>query len=254
MLNLIATACIELDVRTHRAEIVVARTAKTIAAFDGRSEVTREDIKEAMELALPHRMRRKTFEQPFLEKGKIEAVMSMSNPDKNPEELEEKHKHGHEHEHKGEREQNSSSDYNSESDNPLKEKETTTIFDIGSPIDVSELKTPQGDKKYRRKIAGMTRTSEKRRRLEKLPLPACSLWMLQGQWGQCEGWKVQKGAVLSFLEDFYQHRDKIGMVAFRGYEADTLLPLCSSFDLALERLKELPTGKNAFIRRFGKRI
>jgi magnesium chelatase subunit D len=151
-------------VRTHRAEIVVARTAKTIAAFDGRREVTMEDIKEAMELALPHRMRRKPFEQPFLEKGKIEAVMSMSNPDKNPDEPEEKHKPGHGHEHKGEREQNSSlsSDYNSESDNPLKEKETTTIFDIGSPIDVSELKTPQGDKKYRRKIAGMTRTSEKR--------------------------------------------------------------------------------------------
>jgi magnesium chelatase subunit D len=125
MLNLIATACIELDVRTHRAEIVVARTAKTIAAFDGRREVTMEDIKEAMELALSHRMRRKTFEQPFLEKGKIEAVMSMSNPDKNPEKPEEKHKPGHEHEHKGEREQNSSSDYNSESDNPLKEKETT---------------------------------------------------------------------------------------------------------------------------------
>jgi four helix bundle protein len=76
--NLIAPAGIELDVRTHRAEIVVAKTAKTIAAFDGRREVTMEDIKEAMELALPHRMRRKPFEQPFLEKGKIEAVMSMS--------------------------------------------------------------------------------------------------------------------------------------------------------------------------------
>ena len=51
-----------------------------------------------------------------------------------------------------------------------------------------------------------------------------------------------KGAVLSLLLDSYQHRDKIGMIAFKGYDADVLLPLCSSVDLALKRLRELPTG------------
>jgi magnesium chelatase subunit D len=52
----------ELRDKTHRAEIVIKRAAKTIAAFDSRKKVTFEDIKEAMELALPHRMRRKPFE------------------------------------------------------------------------------------------------------------------------------------------------------------------------------------------------
>jgi magnesium chelatase subunit D len=51
-----------------------------------------------------------------------------------------------------------------------------------------------------------------------------------------------KGAVMSLLMDSYQKRDRIGMVAFKGDSADVLLPLCSSVDLAFERLRELPTG------------
>jgi magnesium chelatase subunit D len=51
-----------------------------------------------------------------------------------------------------------------------------------------------------------------------------------------------KGAVMSLLMDSYQQRDRIGMVAFKGYSTDVLLPLCSSVDLAFERLRELPTG------------
>jgi magnesium chelatase subunit D len=51
-----------------------------------------------------------------------------------------------------------------------------------------------------------------------------------------------KGAVLSMLMDSYQKRDKIGMVAFKGKDAELLLPPCSSVDQALSRLSELPTG------------
>ena len=45
LLRLIASTCIDLGVKTHRAEIVVTRTAKTIAAFDGRTEVSLEDVR-----------------------------------------------------------------------------------------------------------------------------------------------------------------------------------------------------------------
>jgi magnesium chelatase subunit D len=51
-----------------------------------------------------------------------------------------------------------------------------------------------------------------------------------------------KGAVLSLLMDSYQKRDKIGMVAFKGKDAELILPPTSSVDLALRRLQELPTG------------
>ncbi len=63
LLNLLIDTVIKLGIRTHRAEIVTVRAAKAIAALDGRKRVNLEDLKKAMELALPHRIRQKPFEQ-----------------------------------------------------------------------------------------------------------------------------------------------------------------------------------------------
>ncbi|MFI8892819.1 putative cobaltochelatase [Streptomyces paradoxus] len=51
-----------------------------------------------------------------------------------------------------------------------------------------------------------------------------------------------KGAVLSLLLDAYQRRDKVGLVTFRGTDADVALPPTSSVDTAAARLETLPTG------------
>ncbi|RWZ76474.1 VWA domain-containing protein, partial [Streptomyces albidoflavus] len=51
-----------------------------------------------------------------------------------------------------------------------------------------------------------------------------------------------KGAVLSLLLDAYQRRDKVGLVTFRGREAEVALPPTSSVDAAAARLQALPTG------------
>ncbi|WP_409056960.1 putative cobaltochelatase [Streptomyces sp. SYP-A7185] len=51
-----------------------------------------------------------------------------------------------------------------------------------------------------------------------------------------------KGAVLSLLLDAYQRRDKVGLVTFRGADADVALPPTSSVDAAAARLETLPTG------------
>ncbi|MFH9293064.1 putative cobaltochelatase [Streptomyces sp. NPDC017520] len=51
-----------------------------------------------------------------------------------------------------------------------------------------------------------------------------------------------KGAVLSLLLDAYQRRDKVGLVIFRGKEAEVALPPTSSVDAAASRLESLPTG------------
>ncbi|MCU4139820.1 MAG: Mg-chelatase subunit ChlI [Methanophagales archaeon] len=90
LLRYVARTCVELGIKTHRAEIVVARTAKTIAAFNGRTEVIKEDVERAMLLALPHRMRRRPFE-PLAEKQKIEEMLQKH------EHVQEKHEHYHEH-------------------------------------------------------------------------------------------------------------------------------------------------------------
>ncbi|MFH8803098.1 putative cobaltochelatase [Streptomyces sp. NPDC017936] len=51
-----------------------------------------------------------------------------------------------------------------------------------------------------------------------------------------------KGAVLSLLLDAYQRRDKVGLVTFRGKDAQVALPPTSSVDAAAARLESLPTG------------
>ncbi|MFF8912341.1 putative cobaltochelatase [Streptomyces sp. NPDC015032] len=51
-----------------------------------------------------------------------------------------------------------------------------------------------------------------------------------------------KGAVLSLLLDAYQRRDKVGLVTFRGRDAEVVLPPTSSVDAAAARLEMLPTG------------
>jgi len=51
-----------------------------------------------------------------------------------------------------------------------------------------------------------------------------------------------KTAVLSLLLDAYQRRDKIGMITFRGRDADLVLPPTSSVEAGAARLRALPTG------------
>jgi magnesium chelatase subunit D len=50
------------------------------------------------------------------------------------------------------------------------------------------------------------------------------------------------GAVLSLLRDAYQRRDKVGVVTFRGNDAQVALPPTSSVDAAVARLRQLRTG------------
>jgi magnesium chelatase subunit D len=50
------------------------------------------------------------------------------------------------------------------------------------------------------------------------------------------------GAVLSLLLDAYQRRDKVGLISFRGTEAQVVLPPTSAVDAAAARLRALRTG------------
>ncbi|MBI2877835.1 MAG: VWA domain-containing protein, partial [Candidatus Tectomicrobia bacterium] len=54
--------------------------------------------------------------------------------------------------------------------------------------------------------------------------------------------KTAKGAIMSLLEDAYQKRDKVGLVAFRESSAEVLLPPTNSIELVKNLLEDLPTG------------
>ncbi|MFI9592624.1 VWA domain-containing protein [Nonomuraea sp. NPDC052265] len=51
-----------------------------------------------------------------------------------------------------------------------------------------------------------------------------------------------KTAVLSLLLDAYQRRDKVGLITFRGADAQVALPPTSSVEAGAARLRSLPTG------------
>ncbi|MFI5891318.1 VWA domain-containing protein [Actinoplanes sp. NPDC051513] len=53
---------------------------------------------------------------------------------------------------------------------------------------------------------------------------------------------IVKTAVLSLLRDAYQRRDRIGMITFRGHDAEQVLPPTSSHEVGVLRLASLRTG------------
>jgi magnesium chelatase subunit D len=284
-LRTIAATCIDLGIKTHRAEIVVSRTAKTIAAFEGRSEVSGEDVKKAMRLALAHRMRSRPFEPPALNQELLEKSIAQHSPPENE---------GKRKEEQEEQEKPMEAPSGREAEGGAASSEhEEEVFAIGDPIDprkVSMLR--RRDRQQRRKTRGRRlhtlslrrsgrylrsrlprkgydiaidatiRAAAPYQRLRKGPNAikvqsqdirekervgkTSSIVMFvvdaSGSMGAVRRMESAKGAVMSLLTDSYQKRDKIGMVAFRGKEAELVLPPSSSADLAARRLRDMPTG------------
>jgi magnesium chelatase subunit D len=67
----IANLSIEVGVDGHRADIFMLKTAQTIAAFNQRKMISNDDVKEAAELVLMHRLRRKPFQEPQMKNDEL---------------------------------------------------------------------------------------------------------------------------------------------------------------------------------------
>lgn len=73
----IARYGLDAGVDGHRSDIVMLKTAKTHAAWEGRLEVARADIEAAAELALPHRVRRQPLQDVALDLKAIRRAGSV---------------------------------------------------------------------------------------------------------------------------------------------------------------------------------
>ncbi len=80
-LTKIAEVCAVFEVDGMRADIVTARAAVAHAAWHGRRRVTREDIRAAARLALPHRRRRNPFDAPGLDEELLDRILGSDDPD-----------------------------------------------------------------------------------------------------------------------------------------------------------------------------
>ena len=79
MLYMISDICAGFGVDGLRGDIVMYKTAITIAAYEGRTEVNSDDVRESAIMALLHRQRRQPFQEPSLDQEKLDEIINQEN-------------------------------------------------------------------------------------------------------------------------------------------------------------------------------
>ncbi len=86
----IASLTTSFKVDGHRADIVILKTARAHAAWQGHMAITEQDILLAAELALPHRLKRQPFEEASLDAGQLEDRLKKSRAEAPPDTMQPK--------------------------------------------------------------------------------------------------------------------------------------------------------------------
>lgn len=74
--TMIVSVTTHFGITGHRADIVMMKAAKANAALNGRKDVIKEDIAAVAGLVLPHRMKRRPFENKGLDQEELERCLS----------------------------------------------------------------------------------------------------------------------------------------------------------------------------------
>ena len=277
---LICRMCKELDVEGHRPDIMLAKTAMTLAAFHGKKEIGQAEIKEASELVLPFRVRK----NPFGEEEKTENIFDdiidqisedmdreQMNPDnqdtpdledtEEAEEVEGKiHKVGKTVEiprdinkRKRDRTLRTGSGKRMKTLATGKKgrylkhrtpKEDTSDIAFDATVRASAVHQKKRKKNSKNSHAIIINKEDLKEKVRQSKVSTLIVLAVDasGSMGAMNRMEAAKGTVLSLLMDAYQFRDRVSMVAFKGKEGYVLLPPTSGVDLARKMLTNLPTG------------
>ena len=266
LLELIGHLCCEFEVASLRADIVIYKAARALAALDGRLQVTPDDIRGAAELALPHRRRRKPFEQPGLDKERLDELMQQALQPPNEE----------------------SGESNADQDNDEPHSETDAaeepqVFAAAAAGNAPKIAIATQSKHAAIGKRNTAKDAPRGRVIHAVPDQnpsslAVAATLRSAALRDANDFKVTKndlhqqirsgksanlilfvvdasgsmaaqrrmeavkGAVLTLLTDAYQQRDQVAVISFRGESAQVLLAPTRSVDLAEQQLRELPTG------------
>jgi magnesium chelatase subunit D len=273
-LRRIATVCAAFEVDGMRADLVLARTALAHAAWRGGTEVDQDDVRAAAVLALPHR-RRDPFDQPGVDGDQLEdALRSADSPPVDPpdgpgdggaeEPADGEHRVG--------------AGNGTASDRPMPAPEapfrarllTLPGVGTGTPGRRSAARTstgrtirasrsegsglhllgtlaaaaPHQHDRGRRGPGLVVHRSDLRRAVREGRESNLVLFAVDASGSMAARARMSavSGAVLSLLRDAYQRRDQVGLISFRGAEAQVVLPPTSAVDVAAARLRALRTG------------
>jgi len=274
----IAKISIKLKIESHRADITINLTAKTIAAFHGRTNVLDEDIKIAAKLSLAHRLRKLPFEEQSIDEEDIEKLFE----EQDKQEMQNLNKNEHEHLNNKEilnlKEEVFGIDTKISTDSLLEKKrflkdmnvsgqrilhptrdkrgkyvggQKPKNFDFKSSSDIAVLETInkavlEPDNKTALSNGEKLEIKNEHIHFKKRIGKSSYLFIFcvdaSGSMGVSERMKAVKGVIFSILQSNYVYRDKVSLVVFRKENAEVILPPTRSTDLAYKLLKEIPTG------------
>jgi magnesium chelatase subunit D len=273
MLDLISHLCCEFEVASLRADIVMHKASRALAALDGRLQVTPADLRSAAELVLPHRRRRKPFEQPGLDRERLDELMQQAAQPPQPEDGSEPQQgqdQDQQQNEQGEAEQQkeeqvfaaaaangaaprivvdssaarASMGRRSEALNAPRGRVVRAVPDenpsslaIGATLCSAAMRDP-GNQQVKVTHADL----HQQVRVGKSANLILFVVDASGSMAAQRRMEAVKGAVLTLLTDAYQRRDEVAVISFRGQAAQVLLAPTRSVDRAEQGLGELPTG------------
>ncbi|ALM76522.1 VWA domain-containing protein [Thermococcus barophilus] len=274
LLKLLAETVVNLGIKTNRAEIATIKTAKAIAALNGRRRVSLEDLEKAMELALPHRLRDKPFQKP--------PQMRPPKP-KEDKEHNHDHKHNHKHEHKKEEKSESTRSQgignleqnfrSSEAKIPRIESKnfgsndftgyrssrdaSVTVINFPRGVPVSYLPPTNGkikDVDFYSSLVWAVLNGKKppirldlkdvRVRVRKAKAP--TLWVLlldsSGSMAVQKRISIAKGIAGKLVENGYIKKSKVALIVAKGSQAEIFVPPTKNYLKVLDAIENVPTG------------
>lgn len=280
LLDLISHLCCEFEVASLRADIVLYKAARALAALDGRMAVTPADIRAAAELVLPHRRRRKPFEQPGLDQDRLDELMKEAGHEQQADDRQAPADGGN-------ADGNNADGLDSASDDEDGEKDekggagSSQVFDAGAASETPRIAVdapgllagrrsaafdaPRGRMLHAVRdahpesvaVAATLRSAALRdpsnprvtradlhRQVRVGQTANLILFVVDASGSMAAQRRMEavKGAVLSLLTDAYQRRDEVAVISFRGEAAQLLLAPTRSVERAEQSLRELPTG------------
>lgn len=263
MLELISHLCCEFEVASLRADIVMHKASRALAALDGRLQVTPADLRSAAELVLPHRRRRKPFEQPGLDHDRLDELMREAAPPPPAQDDAGEAEDGEQtpSDEQGEEqvfaaaasagaprivvestEGHSSAGRRSEAMGAARGRvvravpdEQPTSIAIGATLLSAAMREPGHVQVTRADLHQQIRVGKSANLI---------LFVVDASGSMAAQRRMEavKGAVLALLTDAYQRRDTVAVISFRGQSAHLLLAPTGSVDRAEQGLSELPTG------------
>jgi len=243
-----------LGIKTHRADIVMDKTSRVIAALDGRDEVSDNDIKEAAILVLAHRLRQDPLEKTAeLTREQIDHILQDEPPPELPEPPEQ--------EQDGEREESEPPERQGSLNSELL-KFSDAVGSRGKDFSGSEGKRGQFVRARPNPEPGSLAVNDTLRRaaersgslnvllehlMEKVRIArgkAVYFLLLDTSSSMRLERKIRLAKTLSWqlLQKSYRQRNRVALVTFREDKVKEAVPLTSDVSKIDELLQTLPTG------------